>query len=116
MPRYYPPEKTPIDKVLEIARKIRVLADKIDASSKGIAATEFNEPWIFYTKNAERGLELLQGYSNALFAQQTKMEMGDPGGPSTPPEVELSESTKKTLKLAKKALRSKNKPPDKKHP
>lgn len=110
MARYYPPEKIAIDKLLEIARKVRVLADKIDASSKGIAATEFKEPWVFHVWSAEKAIEQLQGFSASLYAQQTKMEMGDAGGPSTPPEIELSESTKKTLKLAKKALKSK-KPP-----
>ena len=113
MARPWPPKKIPIEKVLEVSRNLRILVEKIEISSQAISKTEFTEPWILYWRSAEDAVEFLKSYSAGLYEQQTKMEMGDPGGPSTPPEVELSESTKKTLKLAKKALRSKNKPPEK---
>ena len=101
MPRYYPPDQIPISKVLEISRKLRVLADSIEQSSQGIAQTDFKEPWIFYSSSAEKAIVQLHGYSAALYGQLTKMKAGDPGAPAPDEEPELTEKAKKIIKKAK---------------
>lgn len=91
MARYFPPEKIPIEKVLEIARKIRILADNIDRTSQAIAATKVKEPWIYSITSAESAIERLTNYSTKLFAQLQKMEMGDFGGPEEGESPTLTE-------------------------
>jgi hypothetical protein len=113
MARPWPPKQIPIDKVLEVARKLRILADKIELSSQAIAKTGFKEPWILYWPSAEDSIEFLKSYSAGLYEQQTKMEMGDPGAPKADKASELSEKAKKTLKLVRKAMKPKKKPPSK---
>jgi hypothetical protein len=116
MPRYYPPEKIPIEKLLKLARELRVVVDEISANAQAISETDFKEPWVFYVDNAEGALRALQNFNVALYGQKTKMRSGDSGAPKEPVKHELSESTQKTLKAAKKALRPRKKPPEKRNP
>ena len=109
MARPWPPQKVPIDELLNVAKKLRILTDKIESSSQAIARTEFNEPWILYWPSVGDAINFLTTYAAGLNEQQTLMEMGDPGAPKMVAPKLLGEKAQEIVKKAKAGPKKKSK-------